>query len=181
MYNELIDIDTDGNVFLKDNSIALMPKMWELYKHKQFGSKMIKYIVGMYDYKSPFRRLPEDERMSRVAYSIYGKDRATRVSEKIVLEAIEEYLKLQYDPLVDQYNTMGEQMYKMNKVYKSIEPTAKNLDELNDIQKKMGVSAESREKIKALILKDQQSETTIKGTGSEDFSLFEEQLLHGRG
>jgi len=180
MYNELINIDTDGNVFLLDNSIALMPKMWEVYKDKYLGSNMVKYIVGMYDYKSPFRRLPEEERMSRVAYSIYSKDKATRVSDKLVGEAVEEYLKLQYDPLIDQYNTMGEQMYKMNKVYKEMTPTEKNLEEMSKMQDQMGKAAISRDKIKDLILKDQQSEVVIKGTGTEDFSIFEEDQLIGK-
>ena len=38
MYNELIDVGRDGNVFLVDNSIALMPKMWDVYKDKNMGS-----------------------------------------------------------------------------------------------------------------------------------------------
>jgi hypothetical protein len=180
MYNELINIDTDGNVFLHDNSIALMPKMWEVYKDKYLGSSMVKYIVGVYDYKSPYRRLPEDERKSRVAYSIYSKERATRVSDKIVEEAIEEYLKLQYDPLIDQYNTMGEQMYKMNRVYKEMTPTEKNLEDMNKMQDQMGKAALARDKIKDLILKDQQSEAIIKGTGTEEFSVFEEDQLIGK-
>lgn len=180
MDSTLIDINTDGNIFLHDKSIALLPCLWEVYKDKYLGSNMVKYIVAVYDYKSPYRKLPEDERKNRVAYMVYGKDKATRESDKKVSLAVEEYLKQQYDPLVDQYMTMGEQMYKMNKVYKEIEPTAKNLDELNDIQKKMGISAESRDKIKTLILKDQQTESNIKGTGTEDFSVFEEEQILGK-
>lgn len=180
MYNELIDVDTDGNVFLKDNSIALIPKMWAVYKHKHMGSKMVKYIVGVYDYKSPYRRLPEEERESRVAYSIYSKDKAPRTSEKIFSEAVEEYLKLQYDPLIDQYNTMGEQMYKMNKVYKDMTPTEKNLEDMNKMQDQMGKAATARDKIKDLILKDQQTESVLKGTGSEDFSIWEQDEIIGK-
>lgn len=180
MYNELIDIDTDGNVFLQDNSIALAPNLWAVYKHKNMGSNMVKYIVGVYDYKSPFRRLPEEERKTRVAYSIYSKDNAPRESERIVIEAIEEYLKLQYDPLIDQYNTMGEQIYKMNKVYGKMIPTESNLEDMNKIQDQMGKAALARDKIKDLILKDQQSESNIKGTGSEDFSVFEQDEIIGK-
>ena len=57
MYNELIEIDREGNVFLQDNSISLMPKLWEVYKHKRMGSNMVRWIVSMADYKSPYRRL----------------------------------------------------------------------------------------------------------------------------
>jgi len=180
MYNELINVDTDGNVFLHDDSIGLMPKLFKVYKNKHMGSNMVKYIAGVYDYKSPFRRLPEDERKSRVAYSIYAKDKAPNSSDKIIEDAIEEYLKLQYDPLIDQYNTMGEQIYKMNKVYGAMVPTEDNLEDMNKIQDQMGKAALAREKIKELILKDQQSESNIKGTGSEDFSVFEQDEIIGK-
>jgi|TARA_R110000787_G_scaffold81538_2_gene176749 hypothetical protein len=180
MYSELIDVDTDGNVFIKDNSIVLMPKLFAVYKNKHMGSNMVKYIVGVYDYKSPFRRLPLDERRSRVAYSIYSKDRPTKVSDKLVEDAIEEYVKLQYDPLIDEYNAMCDQSYKMTKVYRNIEPKADNLEDLNKMQEQMGKAAISRDKIKELILKDQQSESNIKGTGSEDFSVFEQDEIIGK-
>jgi len=180
MYNELIDVDTDGNVFVKDNSIGLMPKLFAVYKDKHMGSNMVKYIVGVYDYKSPFRRLPEDERSARVSYSVYSKDKPPKVSDTKVEEAIEEYLKLQYDPLIDQYNTMGEQMYKMNKVYKAMIPTEKNLEDMNKMQEQMGKAAIARDKIKDLILKDQQTESNIKGTGSEDFSIWEQDEMIGK-
>jgi hypothetical protein len=175
MYNELIDISKDGNVFLQDNSIALMPCMWKLYKDKKGGSKQVKWIVSVYDYKSPFRRLPEEERKSRVSYMIFDKTKNPKENDELVRDAVEEYVKLQYDPLIDEYNAMCEQSYRMTKVYRSIQPTADNLEDLNKMQEQMGKAAISRDKIKALILKDQESEAKISGTGSEDFSLFEEE------
>jgi hypothetical protein len=177
MDSTLIDIDTDGNIFLHDKSIALLPCLWEVYKDKYLGTNMVKYIVCVYDYKSPYRKLPEEERRNRSAYMIYGKDKALHENDKKVELAIEEYLKQQYDPLVDQYRTMGEQMYKMNKVYKAMVPTEKNLEDMNKMQEQMGKAAIARDKIKDLILKDQQTETNIKGTGTEDFSVFEEEQI----
>lgn len=181
MYNTLIDIDRDGNVFLQDNSIALIPKMWAVYKNRKMGSKMVKWIVSVYDYKSPFRRLPLDERKARVSYAIYDKDKNPKENDDLVQKAIEEYTKLQYDPLIDQYNAMCEQAYKMTKVYRDIEPSENNLEELNKLQEQMQKAATSRDKIKELILKDMESETKISGTGSEDFSIFEQdQRLKGK-
>jgi hypothetical protein len=180
MYSELIDVDTDGNVFIKDNSIALMPKLFAAYKNKHMGSNMVKYIVGVYDYKSPFRRLPLEERKSRVAYSIYSKDKATSVGDKLVEEAIEEYVKLQYDPLIDEYDSMCDKSFQMTKVYRSIVPTAENLEDLNKMQEQMGKAAISRDKIKALILKDQETESKIQGTGSDDFSIWEQDEIIGK-
>ena len=93
MYNELIDIDRDGNVFLQDNSIALMPKMWEVYKHKRMGSNMIRWIVSVADYKSPYRRLPEKERIRTVTYNIFESYKSKLCEDELVCEALEEYKK----------------------------------------------------------------------------------------
>jgi len=173
MYNELVNINKEGNVFLQDDSIALMSALWAVYKHKNMGSNMVKWIVAIYDHKSPFRRLPLDERIARVTYLYFEKDKHPRENDKLVKDAIDEYIKLQYDPLIDEYNAMCEQSFKMTKLYRSIEPTESNLEDLNTMQEKMGKSAKSRDAIKALILKDQESESKISGTGSEDFSVFE--------
>ncbi len=92
MYNELIDIGKDGNVFLKDNSIALMPNMWNLYKDKKGGSNQVRWIVCVYDYKSPYRKLPEDERKNRVSYMVFEKNKNPRENDILVKAAIEEYI-----------------------------------------------------------------------------------------
>jgi len=176
MYNELIEIDREGNVFMQDNSIALMPKLWEVYKHKRMGSNMVRWIVAMADYKSPYRRLPEKERVRTVTYSIFESYKNKLCDEELVLEALEEYKKLQYDPLVDQYNAMSEQMYLITEVYRAMVPTQSNLEDLNDIAIKMEKAAVARDKIKALILKDRESDSKIQGTSSENFSMLENKL-----
>jgi len=180
MYNQLIEIEKDGNVFLQDNSIALIPKMWAVYKDKNMGSNMVKWIVGVYDYKSPYRRLPLEERKSRVSYTVFSKESNPKENNPLVLEAIEEYVKLQYDPLIDEYNAMCDKSYEMTKVYRDMKPTAQNIEELNKLQTEMGKAAKSREEIKKLILKDQESEAKISGTGSEDFSIFEQEDRMGK-
>jgi len=176
MYNELIDIDKEGNVIIQDNSITLMPKLYEVYKHKRMGSDMVRWIVCIADYKSPYRRLPEEERVRTVTYNIFSKYKHSYCSDDLVLDALNEYKKLQYDPLIDQYNAMSEQMYKVTQVYRNMVPTQKNLEDLNDIAIKMEKAALARDKIKALILKDQESDAKISGTSSENFSVLETKL-----
>ena len=173
MFNELIEIDKDGNVFIQDDSIALMPKLWAVYKDKYGGSKMVRWIISMDDYKSPFRRLPEEERSERLTMNIFGKRTLKKTTEKLVTEARHEYKMLQFDPMVDQYNAMSEQMFLMTQVFKSMKPSKDNLADLNDMQVKMQKAAEAREKLKTMIIKDQDSDSKIKGTGSDDFSIFE--------
>ena len=179
MFNELIEIDKEGNVFIQDDSVSLMPKLWAVYKDKYGGSNMVRWIVSMDDYKSPFRRLPEEERSERLTMNIFGKRTLRRTTESLVMEARHEYKMLQFDPMVDQYNAMSEQMFLMTQVFKSMKPSKDNLADLNDMQVKMHKAAEAREKIKAMIIKDQDSDSQIKGTGSDDFSIFENEQRLG--
>tara|TARA_R110000751_G_scaffold26901_7_gene71566 strand:- start:19907 stop:20452 length:546 start_codon:yes stop_codon:yes gene_type:complete len=176
MYNELIELDKEGNVLMQDKTILLMPKLFEVYKHKRMGSDMVRWIVCIADYKSPYRRLPEQERVRTVTYSIFNKYKNSNCEDDIVLDALHEYKQLQYEPLMDQYNAMSEQMYRVTQVYREIVPTQSNLEDLNDIAIKMEKAALARDKIKALILKDQQSEAKISGTSSDNFSMIENKL-----
>lgn len=176
MFGTLIDIDTDGNVLMHDKGIALLPKLFEVYKNKYMGSNMVKWIVSVDDYKSPFRKLPVDEREKIVTDVIFGQTNKKLLKDQLVLDARNEYRKMQYDPLVDQYITMGDQMYKINLVYKEMVPTKENLSQVNEIAIEMAKSAEAREKVKQLIIKDQESGVKIAGANSEDFSLMEQDL-----
>jgi hypothetical protein len=69
---------------------------------------------------------------------------------------------------------MTDQMFLVTQVYRKIIPNAENLEDLNDIAIKMEKAALARDKIKALILKDKETESKIQGTDSGDFSIFEE-------
>lgn len=175
MFGTLIDVGSDGNVFLQDKSIALIPSLWAVYKKKGMGSKMVRWIVMVDDYKSPYRKKPLDERVELVTNIVFGKPKYKSCEDKLVLLARSEYSKIQYDPLIDQYNAMSDQIYKMTKVYKNIVPTEENLEDLNNIQIQMGKASKSRDDIKTLIVKDQESEVKIQGAGTEDFSMFEEE------
>jgi hypothetical protein len=175
MFGTLIDVGNDGNVFMQDKALALVPTLWSVYKKKGMGSKMVRWIVMVDDYKSPYRKKPLDERIELVTNIVFGKPKYKTCSDPLVVAAREEYAKMQYDPLIDQYNAMSDQIYKMTKVYKTIIPTQENLEEINNIQIQMGKASKARDDIKTLIIKDQESEVKIQGAGTEDFSMFEEE------
>jgi hypothetical protein len=176
MFGTAIDVDTDGNVFLNDKGLALLPKLFEVYKKKGMGSNMVKWIVMVDDYKSPYRKLPLEERESLATSVVFEKMKYKTCEDELVVAAREEYARTQYDPLIDQYRAMSDQIFKMTKVYKSIKPDKENLSDLIKIQKEMGAAAKARDDIKTLIVKDQESEIKIQGAGSEDFSMFESEL-----
>jgi hypothetical protein len=173
MYNQLIEIEKDGNVFLQDKSIALMPKLFDVYKHKHMGSNGVRWIVSMYDYKSPYRRLPFEERTRQVSFNIFGKMTWSYEKDKKIQEAIEEYCKLQMNPLIEQYNAMLEMSFKITETYKAMKPTKDTISDINKLGVEMQKVAEAMEKIKELILKNQESEAKFHGSSAGDFSLIE--------
>jgi hypothetical protein len=176
MYNHLIEIQKDGNVFLQDDSIALMPKLWAVYKDKHMGSNGVRWIVAMCDYKSPFRRLPLEERTRQVSFSVFGKDVWSYAKDKKVDEAIDEYNMLQRSPLIDQYNAMLEMSYKITKTYQTMSPTKENISDINKLAVEMQKAADSMEKLKELIIKSQDADSKFHGSTSGDFSILESRL-----
>lgn len=178
MFGTLIDVSSDGNVFIQDKGVALIPTLWAVYKKKGMGSKMVRWIVMVDDYKSPYRKKPLDEREELVTEIVFGKKTYKTCEDPLVIAAREEYAKMQYDPLVDQYNAMSDQIYKMTKVYKSIVPTKENLEDINNISIQMGKASKARDDVKTLIIKDQESEVKIQGAGVDNFSMFEEEQMY---
>jgi hypothetical protein len=173
MYNQLIEVEKSGDVLLQDNSISLMPKLWVVYKDKKLGSDAVRWIVAMADYKSPYRRLPIQERERQVSFDIFGKEKWINAQDKKIFEAIKEYNSFQRNPLIDQYNAMLEMSYKITETYKNMHPTSSNISDINKLAVEMQKSAESMEKLKELILKNQETESKIHGSGLEDMSLLE--------
>lgn len=174
MFHELIKVSKDGNVFLDDNTISVLPKLFDVYKTNGMGSKMVKWIVAMYDNESPYRKLPEEERKRTVCFAIFNKEKHPKLNHKKVKDAISEYRKLNFDPLIDQYQAMVEKSYALTKIYREIEPSRENFDVVNDYQVKMEKAAQSRDRIKKLILEDQNSQSKIFGTEADSLSFLEQ-------
>lgn len=174
MFNQLIEISKDGNVFLQDHSIALMPKLWAVYKDKYMGSDMVRWIVAVEDYKSPYRNLPDTEREKMVTMAIYGKTEYSKCREQIVLDAREEYMTLQYDPQIALYHTMSEKLHQMNLQLRETKISKDTFDDFNDLMVKIEKSVQSRNRVKEAIIKDQEGEKQIRGAKNSGMSLLEE-------
>lgn len=179
MFNLLIEVGKDGNVLLNDKSIAFCPSLFKVYQHPRMGSNMVRWIVMVYDHKSPYRNLPYSERIKSVTAVCFDKTEHYLTEDDIVKEAVEEYKKLLYNPLIDQYNAIREKMQAKTNIYKKMIPTEDNFTQLSDMEVEMEKTATSLEKIKEKILKDMESKDKIKGAEEGDLSIIEQQLELG--
>jgi len=178
MFGTLIDIDTDGNIFIHDKGVAMLPRMWKVYKDKYLGSKAIKWIVAMYDYKSPYRSLPKDERETIVNNLILEKENCPFKDKEKIVDAIKEYKAINYDADYEEYRAMVDKSAEAIKVFKEMKVTKDNLKLINDLQVEMGKSAKSRRDLKNAILADIESGNKMQGMGGDDdLSWFEQKEM----
>lgn len=168
----LFDIDKEGNVMDQDNTIALVPELLEVYNTKNYGSDAIRWIIMMYDYKSPYRNLPIKERYKTVTYKVYKKTKHYILDKPVMKKGIEAFQKLQYDPLIDQYNVYSEKITEFNEVIRGMAPDEANMQKMSKTMEQLGKVTEAREKIKAIILKNEESDAKIHGMNGS-FSILE--------
>jgi len=170
----LFDIDKEGNVMDQDNTIALVPELLAVYKEKNYGSDAIRWIIMMYDYKSPYRQLPYEDRIKTVTQNIYGKLKHYIIDKPLMKDAIDAYKKLQYDPLIDQYNLYTEKITEYTEALRAMDSNEKNLEKQGKIMKTMADFTLAREKVRELILKNENSSAKMHGTDSSQLSFLEE-------
>jgi|NorSeaMetagenome_1021524.scaffolds.fasta_scaffold00991_2 hypothetical protein len=176
MFGTLIDVDTDGNIFAHSKAISLLPNMFSVYKDKYLGSKAVKWIVCMYDYKSPYRSLPMEQRKQIVNNMILEKEKCSFINKPKIVEAIKEYKKIIYDADIEEYRAMVNKSAEAVKIFQEMKVTKENLSEINTIQQDMGKAAKSRRDIRNAILTDIESGNKMSGMdGDDDLSMFEQE------
>lgn len=184
MKEMLIDIDmSDGGAKLKDKTAALIPELHEVYKDKKLGSRAVRWIVMMYDYNSPYMKIPDEDRRERtVTQDLYGKKSHyiltgnNKRAEK-VQKAAEKYKELQYDPLIDQYFAFRKKYKEFNRYIKDWD-VAKSSDDEKKMKRFLKIMEQIREirneleRVKSEILKEKKGE---KVRGGGDLSWLEKQ------
>lgn len=174
MFGTLINVDRDGNVFLSDKGIVLLPKLFAVYKHSRMGSDMVKWIVGVYDYESPYRKLPLEQRISTVTYNLFKKKKHSYCADEVVKEAVIEYELNQYDELVEAYNLLRQKNFERMQRLKALSVVPENMDEINRLQHEIVKATEEIDKLKGIIIKNQQEHVNIRGKKEVTFSVMEE-------
>jgi len=178
MFGTLIDIDTDGNILMKDKGVALLPKLFKVYKDKYLGSKAVKWIVAMHDYRSPYRSLPKGQRETLINNMYLEKDKCTFKGKQLVIDAIKEYKTISYDPDYEEYRSMVDKSSEVIQVFKQLKVDAENISTINDLQVEMGKAAKSRRELKNAIIKEIESGNKMSGVGGDDdLSIFEQEEM----
>jgi hypothetical protein len=143
--------------------------------YEKLGSKYIRYIVFMCDYKSPYRQLVITERELEVCEDIWGKEpkKIKELDGDLIKQAKDKYKRLQYDPLIEQYLVYTEKIAEFNQWLRE-QPISKDSAEmLGRVMKAQTEIRESREELQHLILK---KEEESKMMGGGEASLIEEMM-----
>lgn len=170
---QLFKIDAEGDVRLQDDTFLLIPELKEVYDSKELGSKAIRWIVLVHDYKSPYRQLTLDGRMKEATDDIYHKDKVKELKCGLMQDAIKKYNKLQFDPLREQYQVYTGKISEYNKYIMDTGLRSDTAKELQDLMIGSEKVIKARENLKELIIK-KEDESRIHGGG--DASLLEEML-----
>jgi hypothetical protein len=175
MFGPIIDIDKSGSALLDKKYFKLVPEFFEVFTDKNLGGKMLLYIVCVYDRKSPYRHLPYEVRKEDVSLALFGKKNYHRCKHKKVEKAIEIYKYIQYDPLVDQYQSLVNKNKEKLRVYNAMEVTPSNLEMINRNEALMQKSTEGLEKLKERINAEEE-ENKIMGRDGTNLSFIEERM-----
>lgn len=168
---QLFSIEVDGDVKLQDDTFLLIPELRTVYE--KLGSKFIRYIVFMADYKSPYRQLISSEREVEVCEDIWNKkpQELKELKGELVKAAMDKYKRLQYDPLIEQYLVYTEKIAEYNQWLRDMPISKDNAEMLGRVMKAQTDIRVSREELQVLILK---KEEESKMMGGGEASLLEE-------
>jgi hypothetical protein len=176
MFGTVIKTDKSGDLIIDPKYFSLCPQLAEVYNDKNLGGSVLKYIVNVYDRKSIYRHLPLDVRKEDVCIAVFGKKTHPRLTHEKVIAAIDLYEYVQYDTLVDQYNSMVNKSKEKMMVYNQIKVTEENMAKMNKMESDMQKSTEGLEKLRERI-QDQEEEREILGNGVGNLSYIEERLI----
>lgn len=179
MFGTIITVDPSGEILLEKDYIHLVPEFNEVYKDKNLGGTMIKWIINVYDHKSPFRHLPLEVRKEDMAEKFFGKKKYSRCNHPKVKKAVELYEYCQYNPLRHEYDSLVNKHAEKIEVYNKIEVTDKNLKGLSEIEAKMMASGQELEKLKKRLVADEE-ENKMMGNDTANLSFIEERLIKFR-
>lgn len=95
--------------------LLLHPEVIPLTEHlKKLDRRAIVYIVMAYDYESPYKQFPEQERIKKAKLRVYGNTTVNFNDEKLIEAGIEEYRSLQYNVYHEAIRTYTQKIENIN-------------------------------------------------------------------
>lgn len=92
----LFYIDEKANVILRPDCYKLSPTLSKL------DEKEMLFVILAYDYHSIYRQFPEQDRIRRAMFHVFDDANPKLLKDQRILEAIDQYKALQYDPNIEQ-------------------------------------------------------------------------------
>lgn len=149
----LFSINKKGNAVLNKDAIGLCPELQYL------SDEEIMFIILAYDYGSPYRQLPEGDRIRRSIFHAYGNTESNPLEREIVKIGIDCYRSLQYDPKRELIRTYKKKLNTLDRALEQAEQ-ASVMKTIIQAQRDIVKSIDSLEEE---ISKNEQEEAQIEG------------------
>ena len=140
------------------------------------SEKEVICIVLAYDYNSPYRQFPEDERKRRAKAHVYGTQNEKFFTQPKVAKATELYMSLQFDPRRQQIIAYRKQLQRLDLMLGAIEET--DLKKLKDIITSSKELRNAITEIESEIIQEEESE--IRQTEDNTKLSFLEKLVSNK-
>ncbi len=158
----LISINKTGTIVLHPDAAKLEPTLAQLTQEELI------LVCLSYDYYSPYRQLPEHERMRRAHAQVFKNSKRKPFDEQKIKDAISVYMSLQYDERREQVRTYLAKIATINEaIRESDSPTT--------IANYVKINTELRKSVNAieeeLLMEEESSSVIIQG--KSQLSLLE--------
>lgn len=158
----LFYIDERNGVVLRPDCAKLCPELIAI------DEKELLLIILIYDYHSPYRQFPEEDRKRKAMIQIYGENVYELFDKQIIKNAIHAYKSLQYDPKIElaaSYQNKIDKMLELMEADHSPTSNKKTLETIDLFRK--AIRELENEVLDSMVSKGQ-----IKG--NQELSLLED-------
>lgn len=104
----LFKINTQKKILMDKAALKLCPEF------KNLKQEQLMYIILAYDYRSKYHQFPELERKRKAAYEVYNDPDYDAEGGKLMKNAIQNYIGLQYDPRRETVKNYTTKVSKIN-------------------------------------------------------------------
>lgn len=114
----LFNLNKKNSAVLDKDAIKLCPELAYLTDEE------ILFIICGYDYSSPYKQLPENDRIRRAIFHAYGSTESNPLDREIVKIAVDCYRSLQYDPKRELIRTYKKKLNTLDRALEQAEQAA---------------------------------------------------------